>query len=72
MAEKPTISFDDIDHQAVPEDQESFVILLPVAAAGATETGRTAGVTTIQGDRTQKDRGLEFDYPKTIGQAQAL
>lgn len=64
MAKRPTISIDDINPQAVPDDEESIVLLLPVGGTNFTETGRTAEKTTIKGDRTQKDRGLEFDYPK--------
>jgi hypothetical protein len=69
MAKNRTITIDDINPESVPENMESFIIMLPVGQSGATETGRTAQTTTIQGDRTQKDRGIEFDYPKSIGAA---
>jgi hypothetical protein len=64
MAAKRTISIDDINPAAVPADTESFIVLLPVGRGNVTETGKTAEETTIKGDRTQKDRGIEFDYPK--------
>jgi hypothetical protein len=69
MAKNRTISIDDINPQSVPEDMESFILFLPVGQAGATETGRTAGTTTIVGNGTQKDRGIEFDYPKKVAAA---
>ena len=43
-----TITIDDINPHSVPEDMESFILFLPVGQAGATETGRTAGTTTIR------------------------
>jgi hypothetical protein len=69
MAKNRTISIDDINPQSAPEDMESFILFLPVGQSGATETGRTAETTTIVGDRTQKDRGIEFDYPKKVAAA---
>lgn len=64
MAKKRTISIKDIDPQSVPADQESFMLFLPAGQAGVKETGRTAETTEITGEGTQKDRGIEFDYPK--------
>jgi hypothetical protein len=64
MAKKPTISIENIDPQAVPDDEESIMLVLPLALAKAKDTYRTAGETIIKGDGTQKDRGIELDYPK--------
>jgi hypothetical protein len=64
VSKKTGISIDDIDPQEVPDDHQSFMLLLPVGETEPTETGRTAEETTIKGNGVQKDRGIEFDYPK--------
>lgn len=62
MAEK-RISIGDITPDPVAEaEEESFMLMLPVGATGLKECNRTAGPTTITGNGTQKDRGIEFDY----------
>jgi len=62
MAKKSKITLGDLRGRPVAVEPGS-IILLPVGGS-AKETGRTAQPTVIKGDRTQKDRGLEFDYPK--------
>ena len=63
MAKKASITIGDLTGRVVSVEEGS-IILMPVGGSNAKETNRTAQPTVIKGDRTQKDRGLEFDYPK--------
>lgn len=60
---KSKITIGTLSGRAVPVEEGS-IILLAVGGSNAKETNRTAQPTVIKGDRTQKDRGIEFDYPK--------
>jgi hypothetical protein len=69
MAKKTSITIGDVTAKAVHKHhQHAFMLLLPVGGRGGgindvVETGKTAEETTIKGNGTQKDRGIEFDYP---------
>jgi len=61
---KTKITIGNLTGRAIPI-QEGSIILLPVGRSNAKETNKTAQPTTITGDTVQKDRGIEFDYPKS-------
>jgi hypothetical protein len=63
MAKKTSITIGDVTAKAAHKHQHSFMVLLPVGGTNVVETGKTAEETTIKGNGTQKDRGIEFDYP---------
>ena len=63
MPRKTTIKIGDLSVRARPA-QEDSIILLAVGELSAKMTYRTAGPTVIKGGKTQRDRGMEFDYPK--------
>ena len=67
MASKTKITIGDLTGRVVPVE-EGALVLLPVGGSNAKETRRTAQPTVITGDVVQKDRGIEFDYPKPSAQ----
>jgi len=63
MATKSKLKIGDLSSGAILI-REGSIVLMPVGGVSATETNKTAEPTTITGDKVQKDRGIEFDYPK--------
>ena len=63
MATKSKIKIGDLSSGAILI-REGSIVLMPVGGVNATETNKTAEPTTITGAKVQKDRGIEFDYPK--------
>lgn len=59
---KPKIRIGDLARTGVPA-QEGSIILVAASGMGGKMTYRTAPPTVITNGGTQRDRGIEIDYP---------